>query len=67
MFQTVFLSIVRSSRLYIQQQAHVKRILLLLDFGITVHVSDSLSVHRQVFTTVHTATGICQTDAATPC
>jgi len=28
MFQTVFLSIIRSSRLYIQQQAFVKQILL---------------------------------------
>ena len=29
-----------------------------------VHVSDGLSVHHQEFKTVHTATGICQTDAA---
>jgi len=28
MFRTVFLSIIRSSRLYIQQQAYVKHILL---------------------------------------
>ena len=28
MFQTVFLSIIRSSRLYVQQQAFVKQILL---------------------------------------
>jgi len=28
MFQTVFLSIIRSSRLYIQQQAYVKQTLL---------------------------------------
>jgi len=28
----------------------------------TLHVSDSLSVHHQEFKTVHTATGICQTD-----
>jgi hypothetical protein len=34
-------------------------------FGITLHVSDGLSVHHQEFKTVHTATGICQTDAAT--
>jgi len=27
----------------------------------TLHVSDGLSVHHQVFKTVHTATGICQT------
>ena len=28
----------------------------------TVHVSDGLSFHHQVFKTVHTATGICQID-----
>jgi len=28
----------------------------------TLHVSDGLSVHHQQFETVHTATGICQTD-----
>jgi len=33
-------------------------------FGITVHVSDGLSVHHQEFKTVHTATGICQTGTA---
>jgi len=27
-----------------------------------LHVSDGLSVHHQEFKTVHTATGICQTD-----
>jgi hypothetical protein len=31
----------------------------------TPHVSDGLSVHHQEFKTVHTATGICQTDTAT--
>ena len=30
----------------------------------TVHVSDGLSVHHQEFKTVHTATGVCQTDTA---
>ena len=30
----------------------------------TLHVSDGLSVHHQQFNTVHTATGICQTDTA---
>ena len=30
----------------------------------TLHVSDGLSVHHQEFKTVHTATGICQTDTA---
>ena len=31
----------------------------------TLHVSDGLSVHHQQLKTVHTATGICQTDTAT--
>ena len=31
----------------------------------TLHVSDGLSVHHQEFTTVHTATGISQTDTVT--
>ena len=30
----------------------------------TVHVSDGLFVHHQEFKTVHTETGICQTDIA---
>jgi hypothetical protein len=30
----------------------------------TVHVSDGLSVRHQEFKTVHTATGVCQTDTA---
>jgi hypothetical protein len=30
----------------------------------TVHVSDGLSVHHQESKTVHTASGICQTDSA---
>jgi len=30
----------------------------------TLHVSDGLSVHHQEFQTVHTATGIFQTDTA---
>ena len=30
----------------------------------TLHVSDSLSVHHQESKTVHTASGICQTDSA---
>ena len=33
MFRTVFPSIIRSSRLYVQQQAYVKQILLLLANG----------------------------------
>jgi len=30
----------------------------------TLHISDGLSVYHQQFKTVHTATGICQTDIA---
>jgi len=30
----------------------------------TLYVSDGLPVHHQQFKTVHTATGVCQTDAA---
>ena len=30
----------------------------------TLHVSDGLSVHHQESKTVHTASGICQTDSA---
>jgi len=30
-----------------------------------LHVSDGLSAHHQEFKTVHTATGICQTDVCT--
>jgi len=33
-------------------------------FWMTLHVSDGFSVHHQEFKTVHTATGICQTDTA---
>jgi hypothetical protein len=33
----------------------------------TLHVSDGLSVHHQEFKTVHTATGICQTDTLSAC
>jgi len=31
----------------------------------TLHVSDGLSVHHQEFKSVHTASGLCQTDSAT--
>jgi len=30
----------------------------------TLHVSDGLSIHYQESKTVHTASGICQTDSA---
>jgi len=49
MFPTVFPSIIRSSRLYTQQQAFVKQILL-----------SAVSVHHQEFKTVHTTdTAVC--------
>ena len=35
-----------------------------LFWNYTLHVSDGLSLHHLEFTTVHTATGICQTDTA---
>ena len=38
--------------------------LKLILFGVTLHVSDDLSVHHQEFQTVHTATATCQTDTA---
>ena len=41
-----------------------QRIIFLLFWNDTLHVSDGLSVHHQEFMTVHTATGICQTDTA---
>jgi len=37
---------------------------LILFWNDTLHVSDGPSVHHQEFKTVHTATGICQTDTA---
>jgi len=32
--------------------------------GVTLRVSDGLSIHHQELKTVHTATGTCQTDTA---
>ena len=37
---------------------------IILFWNDTLHVSDGLSVHHQEFKTVHTPTGICQTDTA---
>jgi len=51
MFRTVFPSIIRSSKLYIQQ-------LIYLFWNHTLHVSDGLSVHHQEFKTVRTATNL---------
>ena len=39
-----------------------QRIEFILFWNDTLHVSDGLSGHHQEFKTVHTATGICQTD-----
>jgi len=33
----------------------------------TIHVSEGLSVHHQEIKTLHTATGICQTEVLTSC
>jgi len=41
-----------------------QRIKFILFWNDTMHVSDGLSVHHQEFKTVHTVTGICQTDTA---
>ena len=38
MFRTIFASIIRGSRLYIQQQAFVKQILLSVCFGMTLYM-----------------------------
>jgi len=40
-----------------------KCIKFILFWNDTPHVSDGLSVHHQEFKTVHTATGICLTNA----
>jgi hypothetical protein len=37
---------------------------LILFCSSTLHISDGLSVHHQEFKTVHTASGICETDSA---
>jgi len=39
-------------------------IIFILFWNDTLHVSDGLSIHHQQFKTVHTVTGICQTDTA---
>jgi len=44
-----------------QMHQYIKFILF---WDYTVHVSDGLSVHHQEFKSLHTATGICQTDTA---
>jgi len=36
----------------------------ILFYSSTLHVSDGLSVHHQESKSVHTASGICQTDSA---
>jgi len=40
------------------------QIYFILFWSDTLHVSDGISVHQQEFKTVHTTTGICQTDTA---
>jgi len=41
-----------------------QRIKFILFWNDNLHVSDGISVHHQELKTVHTATGICQTDTA---
>ena len=38
--------------------------LVFILFGVTLHVSDGLSVHHQEFKSVHTATGVYPKDTA---
>jgi len=45
----------------------MSQIYFILFWNDTLHVLDSLSIHHQEFMTVHTATGICQTDTAAAC
>jgi len=52
----IFISIVKTTRCTIGSN--------LFYFGMTLHLSEGLSVHHQEFKTVHTATGICQTNTA---
>ena len=49
---------------YIKTNQMHQCIKFILFWNDTLHVSDGLSVHHQEFKTVHTATGICQIDAA---
>jgi len=49
---------------YIKSNQMHQCIKFILFWKDTLHVSDGLSVHHQEFTSVHTATGICQTDNA---
>jgi len=72
MFGTVFLTIVGSSKLHIQQRYYVKRLLLPASIGDemeflwnALRVSDGLSIHHQGLKTAYTATVLCQTAAAT--
>jgi len=59
MFRTVYPSIIRSLRLYIQHQVYVWYRFCGCLLSSTLHVSDGLSVHHQESKTVHTASGIC--------
>ena len=48
-----------------QNQADAQYLKYILFWNNTLHVSDGISVHLKEFKTVHTVTGICQTDTAT--
>ena len=53
----IWLSLVKTNKLH-------QCIEFILFWNDILHVSEGLSVHHQEFKTVHTATGICQTDTA---
>ena len=69
MFQAVFPSNIRSSKLHAQRQVFVRPILLPAASlaRLHVHVSDGFSVHHQELKTAHKASGICHTNTATCC
>jgi len=50
-----------TSRVSIVKPTKCTNVSNLFYVGINLHVSEGFSVHHQEFTTVHTATGICQT------
>ena len=58
-----------NTKLYISivKQLDTPMYRIILFWNDTLRVSDGLSVHHQEFKTVHTATGVCQTDTATAC
>ena len=49
---------------YSKNQQDAQYLKFVLFYSSTLHVSDGLSVHHQESKTVHTASGVCQTDSA---